>query len=51
MVTNAQMSCLSLGGKSIIQPQHSKLQNRIDQAITDKLDGKIPEDLLLRKIN
>ena len=34
-----------------LQAQYNKLQNRIDQADTDKLDGKIPEDLFLRKMN
>ena len=34
-----------------IQAQYNKLQNRIDQAYTDKLDRKIPEDLFLRKMN
>ena len=34
-----------------IQTQYNKLQNQIDQAYTDKLDGKIPEDLFLRKMN
>ena len=29
----------------------NKLQNRIDQAYTDKLDRKIPEDLCLGKMN
>ena len=28
-----------------LQAQYNKLQNRIDQAYTDKLDVKIPEDL------
>jgi hypothetical protein len=28
-----------------------QLQHRTDQAYTDKLDGKIPEDLFLRKMN
>ncbi len=39
------------GAISIFQDQYTKLQNRIDQAYTDKLDGKIPEDFLLRKMN
>jgi site-specific DNA recombinase len=30
---------------------YDKLQHRIDQAYTDRLDGKIPEDLFLRKMN
>ena len=34
-----------------LQTQYNQLQNRIDQAYTDKLDGKIPEDLFLRKMN
>ena len=34
-----------------LQTQYNKLQNRIDQAYTDKLDRKIPEDLFLRKMN
>jgi hypothetical protein len=34
-----------------LQAQYNKLQNRIDQAYTDKLDGKIPEDLFLREMN
>jgi site-specific DNA recombinase len=34
-----------------LQTQYDKLQHRIDQAYTDKLDGKIPEDLFLRKMN
>jgi site-specific DNA recombinase len=34
-----------------LQAQSDKLQHRIDQAYTDKLDGKIPEDLFLRKMN
>jgi hypothetical protein len=34
-----------------LQTQYDRLQHRIDQAYTDKLDGKIPEDLFLRKIN
>jgi site-specific DNA recombinase len=33
-----------------LQAQYDKLQHRIDQAYTDKLDGKIPEDLFLRKM-
>ena len=28
-----------------LQTQYNKLQNRIDQAYTNKLDRKIPEDL------
>ena len=36
---------------SSLQTQHGKLQHRIDRAYTDKLDGKIPEDLFLRKMN
>jgi len=35
---------------STLQVQYTKLQRRIDQAYTDKLDGKIPEDVVLRKI-
>jgi site-specific DNA recombinase len=27
------------------------ITNRIDQSYTDKLDGKIPEDLFVRKVN
>jgi hypothetical protein len=34
-----------------IQAQYDKLQHHIDQSYTDKLDGKIPEDLFLRKMN
>ena len=34
-----------------LQAQYNKLQYRIDHAYTDKLDGKIPEDLFLRKMN
>jgi site-specific DNA recombinase len=34
-----------------LQTQYDKLQHRIDQAYTDKLDGKIPEDLFLRKMS
>jgi site-specific DNA recombinase len=34
-----------------LQAQYDKLRHRIDQAYTDKLDGKIPEDLFLRKMN
>jgi hypothetical protein len=34
-----------------LQAQYDKLQHRIDQAYTDKLDGKIPEELFLRKMN
>jgi site-specific DNA recombinase len=34
-----------------LQTQYDKLQHRIDQAYTDKLDGKIPEDLFSRKMN
>jgi site-specific DNA recombinase len=34
-----------------LQAQDDKLQPRIDQAYTDKLDGTIPEDLFLRKMN
>jgi hypothetical protein len=34
-----------------LQAQYDKLQHRIDQAYTDKLDGKVPEDLFLRKMN
>jgi site-specific DNA recombinase len=36
---------------SSLQTQYDKLQHRIDQAYTDKLDEKIPEDLFLRKMN
>ncbi|MDE3244286.1 MAG: zinc ribbon domain-containing protein [Nitrospirota bacterium] len=35
---------------SSLQVQYNKLQNRIDQAYTDKLDGKIPEEVVLRMI-
>jgi site-specific DNA recombinase len=35
---------------STLQGQYTKLQSRIDQAYTDKLDGKMPEDVVLRKI-
>ena len=35
---------------STLQVQYKKLQRRIDQAYTDKLDGKIPEEVVLRKI-
>jgi hypothetical protein len=34
-----------------LQTQYDRLQHRIDQAYTDKLDGKISEDLFLRKMN
>ena len=34
-----------------LQAQDDKLQPRIDQAYTDKLDGTIPEDPFLRKMN
>jgi hypothetical protein len=34
-----------------LQIHYDRLQHRIDQAYTDKLDGKIPEDLCLRKMN
>ncbi len=34
-----------------LQAEYNKLQNRIDQAYTDKLDGIIAEDLFLRKMN
>ncbi len=33
-----------------LQAEYNRLQSRIDQAYTDKLDGKIPEDVVLRKI-
>jgi hypothetical protein len=40
-----------VGMISGLQTQYDRLQHRIDQAYTDKLDGKIPEDLFLRKMN